>query len=113
MNRVARADGPGRLRFAPLQGETARALLPPALVEERATAVLLDARGLHLRSAAILRVWAGLPWPWRALAALWLVPRPLRDRVYDAVAARRERVRLGPLEWAGGLTPAQQARFLP
>ena len=111
--RLAAADRRGPLRFAPLQGETARRLLPPALIAALASAVLRDERGLWLRSEAVLRTLACLPWPWRALAALRVVPRPLRDAAYDWVAARRRRLRLGPLEWHGPLTPEQQARFLP
>jgi predicted DCC family thiol-disulfide oxidoreductase YuxK len=107
------ARGAGALRFAPLQGLTARQALPVALTARPVTAVLLDARGLAYRSEAILRVWARLPWPWRALAALRGVPRPLRDALYDRVAARRGGLRLGPLEWRGSLPPALQARFLP
>ena len=113
MNRVARADRRGRLHYAPLQGATAAARLPAHLVANPATAVLLEADGVRLRSGAILRVWALLPWPWRALGALWLVPRPVRDAAYDWVAARRHRLQLGPLEWRGELTADQQGRFLP
>jgi predicted DCC family thiol-disulfide oxidoreductase YuxK len=111
--RVARADRAGRLRFATLQGETARRTLPPALIEQVASAAWLDARGLALGSEALLRAWAALPWPWRAWAALRLVPRPVRDAAYRWVAAHRAWLRLGPLEWHGALTPEQQARFLP
>ena len=116
MYRVALLDAPhgvGALRFAPLQGETARRVLPPALTAQPVTAVLLDACGLALRSEAILRVWARLPWPWRALVALRAVPRPLRDAVYNWVATHREHLGLGPLEWRGTLPPEHARRFLP
>jgi predicted DCC family thiol-disulfide oxidoreductase YuxK len=111
--RVARADRAGRLRFAALQGETARRTLPPALVEQVASAAWLDARGLALRSEALLRAWALLPPPWRWLGLLRAVPQPLRDGVYEWVAARRRRLSLGPLELHAPLTAAEQARFLP
>lgn len=118
MTRLARADRAGRLRFAPLQGATARRVLPEPLLTGPGggpppTAVLLEARGLALRSAAVLRTLAWLPWPWRAGAALWLVPRPLRDAVYDWVAAHRGRFSGGPGQEQAGLNAAQQARFLP
>lgn len=112
MHRVARADRAGRLRFAPLQGETARRVLPAVLREPMETAVLAEGAALHLRSDSVLRSWAVLPWPWRALAALRLVPRPLRDAAYRWVARHRERISLGPLEYRGALTAAEQARFL-
>jgi predicted DCC family thiol-disulfide oxidoreductase YuxK len=53
--------------------------------------ILLDPEGVRLRSDAALAVAAGLRWPWRAAAALRVVPRFLRDRVYLAVARRRRR----------------------
>jgi predicted DCC family thiol-disulfide oxidoreductase YuxK len=111
VNRVARADRRGRLRFAPLQGETARALLPSPLVERPATVVLLDERGLSVRSTAVLRILGELGWPWRAAASLWLVPRPWRDAAYDLVA--RHRGRLGAGRPAAPPDAEQRARFLP
>ena len=65
----------------------------------------------HSRSEAALRIAARLRSPWRWLAALKIVPRPVRDRLYAAVAARRYR-------WFGRrencvVVPAdQRARFL-
>ncbi|WP_346839658.1 DCC1-like thiol-disulfide oxidoreductase family protein [Microbulbifer sp. SAOS-129_SWC] len=43
------------------------------------------------RSDAALRICAQLPAPWRWLALLRLVPRPLRDWIYTIVARNRYR----------------------
>jgi predicted DCC family thiol-disulfide oxidoreductase YuxK len=43
-------------------------------------------------SDAILAIWAGLGWPWRAGAMFRLVPRLLRDPVYRWVARNRYRL---------------------
>jgi predicted DCC family thiol-disulfide oxidoreductase YuxK len=65
----------------------------------------------HSRSEAGLRILSRLESPWRWLAALRIVPRPVRDRIYAAVAARRYR-------WFGRrdncvVVPAdQRARFI-
>lgn len=113
MHRVARADRAATLRFAALQGETAQRTLPAFLRDPPATAVLAEPDGtLHLRSEAIVRTWARLPWPWRALAAVSRVPRALRDAAYGWVARHRERISLGPLELRDALTADEQARFL-
>jgi predicted DCC family thiol-disulfide oxidoreductase YuxK len=45
-----------------------------------------------VRSAAALRLARYLGGGWRLLAALWIVPRPARDFVYDLVARNRHRV---------------------
>lgn len=104
------------LRFAPLQGPTFAALVPES---ERAalpdSIVVRDAHGaLYLRSAAGLRAGAALGGYWRPLAAIaWLVPRPLRDVVYDAIASRRKRWFAKPDAHCPLLTPAERARFDP
>lgn len=88
---LARDPG-GRLRFAPLQGETARARLDPA--EARGDSmVVLPAAGPPLRkSRAAIRLLRSLGGGWALLAGiLALVPPPLRDWGYDRVAAHRKR----------------------
>jgi predicted DCC family thiol-disulfide oxidoreductase YuxK/uncharacterized membrane protein YdjX (TVP38/TMEM64 family) len=88
---VARLDRAGRFRFAPLGGRTAAARLagrqPAASASQ--TVLLLDGDRLSARSTAALHIVRELPWPWRALAVLTVVPRPLRDAVYDWIARRR------------------------
>ncbi|HUJ73546.1 MAG TPA: DCC1-like thiol-disulfide oxidoreductase family protein [bacterium] len=98
---LLRHDRRGRLTFAPLQGSTARRLLGEEYAARARSLVLLDGRGRHERSRAVLRTLAGMGGAWRLAWLLLAVPRPLRDAVYDAVAARRGR---------GG---AQEAYCLP
>lgn len=105
---VLRRDHRGRVALAALQGRTARRLLPAALRESgaasaaAATAAEPPAPGsmvwrevdgrLRLRSAAVLAVAAALGGRYRAGAALLrLVPAPLRDALYLALARRRRR----------------------
>jgi predicted DCC family thiol-disulfide oxidoreductase YuxK len=82
-------------RFAPLQGVTfrsqvpagARANLPDSVV------VLTDGGVLLVRSNAFVHILRRLGGGWRILAAvLAVVPRPLRDMVYNFVARIRYRV---------------------
>lgn len=83
-----------RFRFAPLQGETfalrlaeeTRLGLPDSVVVETADGRLL------VRSDGALRLLRRLGGGWKALATvLSLVPRGVRDAVYDLVARRRRR----------------------
>ena len=46
----------------------------------------------YCRSEAILRIAAQLPWPWRLLTLIRLLPRFLRDWIYDLVARNRYRL---------------------
>jgi predicted DCC family thiol-disulfide oxidoreductase YuxK len=107
---VVRHDRRGRVALAALQGKTARRLLPAALREEPAerrepgaapvrrlpaspgSLVWREVDGrVRIRSAAVLAVAAALGGWYRAAALLWLLPRPLRDALYLAVARRRRR----------------------
>lgn len=92
------ADPEGEVRFAPLGGEAFRRRIP---AEERErlpdSLVLVTGQGrLLTRSAAVLALledMVGGGWRFAGRMA-GLVPRPLADAVYDAVA--RVRSRLAP-----------------
>jgi predicted DCC family thiol-disulfide oxidoreductase YuxK len=91
---VARRDEKSRVRFAPLGGPTfearvptvARAALPDSLL-------VLPPEGPPLvRSDAVLHLLRRLGGRWAVLGFIGaLIPRPLRDVLYDAVARRRFR----------------------
>ena len=86
---VLRRDSAHRFRFAPLQGSTATARFGPA-GDVDPTTILLEAEGIiYERSTAALRIVSRLGGIWRAAAVLRLVPRPIRDWVYDWVARNR------------------------
>ena len=94
---VARRDRRGRVALAALQGDTARRLLPGALRAAAADgmpgSVVWRTPGgrLLLRSTAVLAAVAALGGWYRAAALLRLLPAPLRDALYAAVARRRRR----------------------
>jgi predicted DCC family thiol-disulfide oxidoreductase YuxK len=93
---VLRHDRSGHaFRFAPLQGETFQLRVPP----ERRTGlpdsvVVLTSDGdLLTRSDAFLHIFQKLGGGWSTLAGiLGVIPRSLRDAVYDTVARIRYRV---------------------
>ena len=103
-------DRAAHFRFAPLQSETAR-----RLVGDRATAldsiVLVEDGRVYDRSTAALRIARRLDGAWPALAAFLVVPRPLRDVVYDWIARNRYRW-FGTRDACRLPTPDTAARFL-
>jgi predicted DCC family thiol-disulfide oxidoreductase YuxK len=110
---VLRRDRKARYRFAPLQGSTARERVPSDLDPETSQTVILEEGGrFRIRSDAALAILAGLGGAWRLAGLLRVVPRPLRDAVYDLVARNRKR-------WFGRRAecrvpePAERDRFLP
>jgi len=81
----------GELRFASLQSAVGQALLceHDLPTDDFDSFVLVENGEASARSTAALRVCRHLRFPWSALAAFLVVPRPIRDRVYDVVAANR------------------------
>ena len=110
-------DPAGRLRFAPLQGETARALRArhPEIPSEAETLVFVE-RGAEgdrvlLRSRAVLAACAALESPPRWLRWLALVPAPLREAGYRLFARLRYRL-FGRLDACRVPSPEERERFL-
>ena len=115
---VLRRDRGGRFRFAPLQGETAGALLGRhGLARELDSLIYVEGFGgpaerVYMRSDGVLRILVQLGGAWRCVNALRILPRPLRDAVYDLVARYRYRW-FGRLDSCPLPSPEARARFLP
>lgn len=110
---VLTRDRRHRYRFAPLQGETARARLPHLPNPETSSTVILEDGGkFRVRSDAALAILVGLGGGWRSAALLRVIPRPIRDAVYDWIARRRFRW-FGRREECRVPEPAQREQFLP
>ena len=105
-------DRRGSLRFSTLQGATfARLRAEHPELDGVDSFVLWDGEGLHLRSSAALRVLVSLGGLWRACAVGLLMPRPLRDRLYDFIARHRYRW-FGRSDSCRVPAPELRARFL-
>jgi predicted DCC family thiol-disulfide oxidoreductase YuxK len=106
-------DPKGVFQYAALQSQAARTHLPapPAGEAWPDSIIVVDDGKAFVKSDAVLRIARRMRWPWRALVAGRLLPRPVRDALYDAVATRRYR-------WFGRRdvcmipTPDLQRRFL-
>ena len=86
---IVRRDPAGRFRFAPLQGPGAAAWLDHQPDRPPESVVLVEGGTVYTRSTAALRIARRLRFPWPLLYGLVLVPRPLRDAIYDGIARRR------------------------
>ncbi|MCA8960851.1 MAG: DUF393 domain-containing protein [Planctomycetes bacterium] len=93
---IVRRDRARRFRYTPLGSNTAERLLPDGLPEkhDRDSFVLIDDRGIWVRSDAALRVARHLTFPWSLARVFLIVPRPIRDAVYRWIARHR-------YEWFG------------
>jgi predicted DCC family thiol-disulfide oxidoreductase YuxK len=112
---VLKRDPAGTLfRFAPLQGATFQKLVPAfyrASLPDTFVLRTSDAK-LLVRSDAFIGILRRLRGPWMPLATvLNLVPRFIRDGVYDLVARIRHRLFARPTDTCPVLPPDQRARF--
>ena len=110
---LLRRDRRRRFRFAALQSAAGQALLeeyglPTQILP---TIVVLEGGRARVRSDAALHLARRLPWPWPALAVFRILPRPLRDALYDFVARHRYRW-FGRTESCMLPTPDVADRFL-
>jgi len=73
--------------------------------------VLIDDGKVYKKSTASLRVMNRLPWYWKEAQILRIIPRALRDAIYDFIAKNR-------YKWFGKKdqciipTPEMKSRFL-
>jgi predicted DCC family thiol-disulfide oxidoreductase YuxK len=110
---ILRRDRRAVFQFASLQSAAGRQLLvaadAPAQLPD--SLVLVQNGVLALKSTAALHIARGLRWPWPLFAVFFVVPRLLRDLIYDWIARNRYRW-FGKREACMVPTPALRARFL-
>jgi predicted DCC family thiol-disulfide oxidoreductase YuxK len=108
-------DRRGRLLLTAGQSEAGQALLRAHGVEQRAqdTIFLFDGQRQRIydRSTAALRIARLLGFPWSLLSVFLVVPRLLRDPLYDLVARNRYRW-FGRRESCRLPRPGEMDRFL-
>lgn len=110
---VMRYDSAGRIRFAPLQGETAARCADASDIRDLKSLVVVQNDETFRRTAAVVRVLWTLNGVWRVAGTLlWLIPAPLRDLLYNGVARIRYRV-FGKRETCRMPTPEERSRVLP
>jgi len=90
---ILKRDPKGIFRFASLQSEEAEALLEQYedKPEDLDSVLLLEGEELYARSDAALRVARRLTGLWPFLYAFIVVPRPIRNGLYNWIARNRYR----------------------
>jgi predicted DCC family thiol-disulfide oxidoreductase YuxK len=114
---LLRIDRRRVLTFAALQGSTAVQLLADSgIAQDLRSIIFVRDEGtakqrIFCRSAAALAILRTVGGLWTLASALAIVPRPLRDAVYDWIARHRYRW-WGRLETCRVPTPEEAPRFL-
>jgi predicted DCC family thiol-disulfide oxidoreductase YuxK len=75
------------------------------------TFVLVEGPRIYVRSTAYVRIVSRLAFPWKLGSIMWVIPRPLRDWLYNIIARNRYRW-FGKRERCILLTPDHQSRLL-
>lgn len=110
---VLRHDRQRYFRLASMQGEIGTALYAKFGIDptDPDTMVVVTGDTALRDSDAVLSIYAGLGWSWRALTVFKLVPSTLRDPLYRWIARNRYRI-FGTRETCWLPTPEQRDRVL-
>jgi predicted DCC family thiol-disulfide oxidoreductase YuxK len=91
VNFVLKQDKKNILLFAPLQSEAAQKILEQYQLSKSNfdSFVFVDGDKIYIKSSAALKVMGKLSWYWKWTQVFWIVPKPLRDWVYNFVSKNR------------------------
>lgn len=91
VNFAIKRDKKKKIRFTPLQGETAKKLVLQFDLDPNAlsTVILIDAGKVYTQSSAVLRMCKYLDGGWKLAYGLMIIPKFLRDAIYNIIARNR------------------------
>ncbi|GBF38637.1 thiol-disulfide oxidoreductase DCC family protein [Leptospira johnsonii] len=103
------------LKFASLQSEYAKKLIQSRGLEEKIQGIdsilFWDGAEIHIKSNAILEICGKLGGFWKILKLSYIIPRPIRDILYDLIAKNRYKL-FGKRESCRMPTPELKERIL-
>ena len=110
---VLKADKEKIFHFAPIQGATAKELLP-TLSDNPSdwSMIYLDENGVHDESDASLEIYRRLGGAWTILSLLLYIPKFIRNPIYRLIAKNRYKF-FGKKDTCRLPTTEEQERFLP
>jgi|SRR5690554_64276 len=110
---LIRFDKRRMLKLATMQSPEGQAILSfyGRPLEQYDSLLLIHGERLYSRSTAVLKVLTSLPFPWPALAVFYVIPKCVRDWLYDRVALNRYSL-FGQYERCLLPSSEHEARFL-
>ncbi|NOT51818.1 MAG: thiol-disulfide oxidoreductase DCC family protein [Chitinophagaceae bacterium] len=114
VNFAIKRDKKRKLRFAPLQGETAKKLLLQFNIQPTSlsSVIFIDKGKIYTQSSAAIRICKYLDGGWKLCYGLIIIPKLIRDFFYNIIARNR-------YKWYGKKdecmipAPGVKERFLP
>lgn len=91
---IIRNDPDARFKFSALQSTHGQALLQSHQLVNNTTktVVYLKEGKVYMKSTAALEVMKALGWPWKVMYVFIVIPKPIRDFMYDLIARWRYRI---------------------
>ncbi len=89
INFIIDRDKKGHFKIAPLQSKVAENYIPKQIIENTDSIILWDADHLYSKSTAALKIARHLDGAWKGLYVLIIIPKFIRDFVYDIIAKKR------------------------
>lgn len=91
VNFAIKRDKKRKLRFTPLQGKTANALLPQFGINPSSltSVIFLDKGKLYTQSSAAIHICKYLSGGWKLCYAFIIIPKFIRDFFYNIIARNR------------------------
>ena len=86
---LIKVDRSQKLKFAPLEGVTAKLLKINEFADGEASVVFYNKEKVHYKSTAILNIIQELPFPWNLFYVLKIVPPFIRDYCYKVIGKNR------------------------
>ena len=86
---IVRNDSEGKLKIASLQGESAKKYLSEAQIKNLNSLIFWEEGQTFDRSTGALKIAFHMDFPWKFLIFFLIVPRILRDPLYDLIAKYR------------------------
>lgn len=111
INFIIKRDKEGYFKFAPLQSEIAQKLVGDKTKPMPESVILIEKGHTYDRSSAALRIAKKLNGLWPLLYIFIIVPKPIRDAVYNLIGRNRYKW-FGKTEACMIPTPEVRSRFL-
>jgi predicted DCC family thiol-disulfide oxidoreductase YuxK len=112
VNIFLKLDQNQRLKYSPLQGNSAAKLLPNNSNFSPETIVFIEEQQIYVESDAVIRSLISVGRGLQAARILYIIPKTARDWLYRKVAKNRYRI-FGKNELCRVPTPSEKERFLP
>ena len=111
INFIIKHDKKGHFKFAPLQSEIAKIMVGDKTLSMPESVILIENGKTYDRSTAALRIARKLDGLWPLLYVFIIIPKPLRDMVYNLIGRNRYKW-FGKMEVCMIPTPEVRERFL-